>query len=42
MNMDMPAEAVKCNWAPDKDVFRACHALGKTVAETLRKKCQEG
>ena len=42
MNMDMPAEAVKCNWAPDKDVFRACHALGKTVAETLKKKCQEG
>ena len=42
MNMDMPADPVKCNWAPDKDVFRACHELGKTVAETLKKKCQEG
>ncbi|MGE9984587.1 FprA family A-type flavoprotein [Desulfovibrio sp. SGI.169] len=42
MNMEMPAEPVKCNWAPDKDVFRACHELGKTVAEALKKKCQEG
>ena len=42
MNMDMPADPVKSNWAPDKDVFRACHELGKTVAETLKKKCQEG
>jgi flavorubredoxin len=39
MNMEMPAEPVKCAWRPDKDALKACHALGKIVAEALRKKC---
>ncbi|GFH63403.1 MAG: MBL fold metallo-hydrolase [Candidatus Desulfovibrio kirbyi] len=39
MGMEMPAEPVKCAWRPDKDVLKVCHALGKTVAETLKKKC---
>ena len=38
----MPVEPVKCNWRPDRDVLKACHDMGKTVAETLKKKCQEG
>ena len=42
MHMDMPVEPVKCNWRPDRDVLKACHEMGKTVAETLKKKCQEG
>ncbi|MDD4701242.1 MAG: FprA family A-type flavoprotein [Desulfovibrio sp.] len=42
MHMEMPAEPVKCNWRPDRDVLKACHELGKTIAETLKKKCQEG
>ncbi len=41
MQMEMPADPVKCLWRPTKDVFKACHALGKTVAETLKKKCQQ-
>lgn len=40
MQMEMPAEPVRCNWAPNKDAYRACHELGKVVAECLKKKCQ--
>ncbi|MDR3362250.1 MAG: FprA family A-type flavoprotein [Desulfovibrio sp.] len=39
MNIEMPAEPVKCAWRPDKDALKACHALGRTVAEALKKKC---
>ncbi|WP_301204749.1 FprA family A-type flavoprotein [uncultured Desulfovibrio sp.] len=39
MHMDMPAEPVKCSWAPTKDDYKACHALGAAVADALKKKC---
>lgn len=39
MGMAMPAEPVKCQWRPDKEALKACHALGKTVAEALKAKC---
>ena len=42
MQMDMPVSPVKCNWRPDRDVFKACHEMGKAVATALKKKCQEG
>lgn len=42
MHMDMPLEPVKCSWRPDRDVLKACHDMGKTIAEALKKKCQEG
>lgn len=42
MHMDMPVEPVKCSWRPDRDVLKACHDMGKTIAEALKKKCQEG
>ena len=42
MHMDMPVEPVKCSWRPDRDVLKACHDMGKTLAEALKKKCQEG
>lgn len=42
MHMDMPMEPVKCSWRPDRDVLKACHDMGKTIAEALKKKCQEG
>lgn len=41
MNMEMPAEPVKAQWAPDKDILKACNQLGKTVAETLLRKCEK-
>lgn len=41
MKMDLPAEPVKCMWRPDKDTYKACNQLGKTVAETLKKKCDQ-
>ena len=40
MNMEMPSEPVKCNWRPDHDALKACHSLGATIAEALKKKCQ--
>ncbi|KAF5085926.1 Rubredoxin-oxygen oxidoreductase [anaerobic digester metagenome] len=40
MNMEMPAEPVKCNWRPDHEALKACHQMGVTIAETLKKKCQ--
>ena len=40
MQMEMPADAVRCNWAPGKETFRACHELGRAVAECLKQKCQ--
>ncbi len=39
MHMDMPAEPVKCSWAPTKDDYKACHALGAAVADALKRKC---
>lgn len=39
MKMAMPADPVKAVWAPTKDVYKACSQLGKTVAETLKRKC---
>ena len=42
MHMDMPVEPVKCSWRPDRDVLKACYDMGKTIAEALKKKCQEG
>lgn len=41
MKMDLPAEPVKCMWVPDKDAYKACHNLGKTVAEALKRKCDK-
>lgn len=38
MHVDLPAEPLKCMWAPTKDVYKACNQLGKTVAETLKRK----
>lgn len=40
MNMEMPAEPVKCNWRPDHETLKACHQMGATIAEALKKKCQ--
>lgn len=40
MKMDLPAEPLKCFWEPTKEVYKACNQLGKTVAETLIKKCE--
>ncbi|WP_374287462.1 FprA family A-type flavoprotein [Desulfovibrio desulfuricans] len=40
MNMEMPAEPVKCNWRPDHEALKACHQMGATIAEALKKKCQ--
>ena len=39
MNMEMPAEPVKCNWRPN-EALKACHQMGVTIAEALKKKCQ--
>lgn len=39
MKMEMPADAVKAQWAPNKDVFKTCNALGKAVAEALKRRC---
>lgn len=39
MNMEMPAQPVKCVWQPDREVLKACHELGRSVAETLKRKC---
>ena len=40
MKMDLPAEPLKCQWQPTKEVYKACNELGKTVAEALKTKCQ--
>ncbi|WP_291443151.1 FprA family A-type flavoprotein [Desulfovibrio sp.] len=40
MNMEMPAEPVKCNWRPDHEALKACHQMGVTIAGALKKKCQ--
>ena len=40
MNMELPAEPVKCNWRPDHDALKASRGLGAAVAEALKKKCQ--
>lgn len=40
MGMELPAEPVKCMWAPKKDDLKACHALGKSIADALRRKCE--
>ena len=40
MNMEMHAEPVKCNWRPDHEALKACHQMGVTIAEALKKKCQ--
>lgn len=39
MKMEMPAAPLKCNWAPKTDDFKACHELGRTIADALKKKC---
>lgn len=41
MKMELPAAPVKCSWRPTKDDYKACHELGRVVAETLKKKCAE-
>ncbi|WP_022657702.1 FprA family A-type flavoprotein [Desulfovibrio desulfuricans] len=40
MNMEMPAEPVKCTWRPDHEALKACHQMGVTIAEALKKKCR--
>lgn len=40
MGMEMPADPVKSIYAPTKEVFKQCYALGKSVAEALKRKCQ--
>ena len=40
MNMEMPAEPVKCTWRPGHETLKASHQMGATIAETLKKKCQ--
>lgn len=40
MNMEMPAEPVKCNWRPDHEALKACYQMGVTIADALKKKCQ--
>lgn len=40
MNMELPAEPLKCFWAPSKEIFKACYQLGKTVADTLKARVQ--
>ena len=39
MNMDMPADPVKCLFVPKHEGLSQCVALGKTVAEALKAKC---
>ena len=39
MNMDMPADPVKCLFVPKHEDLSQCVALGKTVAEALKAKC---
>ena len=39
MKMEMPCGPVACNWTPGHEALRACHDLGRSVAGTLRKKC---
>lgn len=39
MGMDMPVAALKQQWAPNKDCFKACHAFGGAVADALIQKC---
>lgn len=41
MKMDLPAEPLKCMWAPGKEDYKACHQLGKTVADALKRKCDQ-
>lgn len=41
MNMDMPSEPVISNWAPTKEVYKACNQLGKTIAAALKRKIQQ-
>lgn len=41
MKMEMPAEPVKCFWAPTKETYKACNELGKKVAEALKAKCDK-
>jgi flavorubredoxin len=39
MKMETPCGPVACNWVPGHEALRACHELGRSVAEALRKKC---
>ena len=39
MNMDMPADPVKCLFVAKHEGLSQCVALGKTVAEALKAKC---
>lgn len=41
MNMELPAEPLRCFWAPSDEVYKQCHEMGKKVAETLKKKCAQ-
>ena len=41
MNMEQPAEAVKCSYRPDHSDLAAAEALGKTVGEALGAKCRD-
>ena len=40
MNMEMPVEPVRCSWRPDHEALKACHQMGATIADVLKKKCQ--
>ncbi|MBO4336233.1 MAG: FprA family A-type flavoprotein [Desulfovibrio sp.] len=39
MKMEMPCAPVKCAWRPTKDDLKACHELGKNLAQALTAKC---
>ncbi len=41
MKMDLPTDPLRCFWAPSKEVYKQCNEMGKKIAETLKKKCQE-
>ncbi|MBQ7456286.1 MAG: FprA family A-type flavoprotein [Desulfovibrio sp.] len=41
MGMEMPCQPLKCAWRPTKDVLKACHAFGETMAKALIAKCEQ-
>lgn len=41
MKFDLPADPLKCFWAPSKEVYKQCNEMGKKIAEALKKKIQE-
>ena len=41
MGMEMPADPLKFQWTPKHECLKACHEMGRTVGEALKKKCAE-